>query len=206
MRFIYSSPRVRNSSTNFCHSHGSCQVELIDIVRAAIVDRPPKKIQFPLPCCSFTSHLVPGATILVQVLEHIAMTFPCCRKTSPLTPGAALAPEPLQYLQVTTLHRTIQRSFLRNGRILPRAVLLPEPLNDFYVAAVAGSRKNPAIQLDPECILQPLQGLQLASPCCEEENARNKSEAKTNKKTLRKEDSPAYLAKAMAESNLSKGS
>ena len=184
----------------------SCYSKRPLIPRASALVQVLEHVKMTIPSCFLTSHLIPGAAILVQVLEHIAMTFPCCRKTSPLTPGAALAPEPLQYLQVTTLHRTIQRSFLRNGRILPRAVLLPEPLNDFYVAAVAGSRKNPAIQLDPECILQPLQGLQLASPCCEEENARNKSEAKTNKKTLRKEDSPAYLAKAMAESNLSKGS
>ena len=65
---------------------------------------------------------------------------------------------------------------------VPRAALVPEPLRYLQMTTFAGKRKGIEIQLEPLLSFQPLQGLQLASARCGEENERNKSEAKTKKK------------------------
>ena len=64
---------------------------------------------------------------------------------------------------------------------IPRASLAPEPLQCLQVTTLSCTSAcpyTPRAALAPE----PLQYLQLASARCEEEKARNKSEAKTKKK------------------------
>jgi len=168
----------------------------IDLIRAAIIDRPPEHIQMTPPSCPitspptpgasillcvlehiqmtfhscpFTSDPIPGATILMQVLEHIKMTIFSCHIPSPPTPRAALAPEPLQYLQVTMLSCTSACT----TPFIPRAALAPEPLHDLQMAAFAGIGKAPINMMKVLLGSQPLQGLQLASARCGSRESEN---------------------------------
>merc|ERR1719331_1562909 len=61
----------------------------MDLVRAAIVDRPLEHMKTTICRCSHTSVRIPGASILMSILQHIQMTIRCCLLTSPLIPAAA---------------------------------------------------------------------------------------------------------------------
>ena len=171
---------------------------LIDLIRAAIVDRPLEHIQMPMYCSTGACSLIPRAALTPEPLEYLQLTMLSCTRECPLIPGAtldpeppqylkvtstcceiahiliptaALAPEPLQYLQVTTsrcIHACIS---------IPGAALAPEPLQYLQTAILAGILKEFRIQLKPLLGFQPLQGLQLVSLRCEEEKevkSRNK--------------------------------
>ena len=75
---------------------------VVDLVRAAIVDRPLEHIQMTTPSSLFTSLLIPRASILMRVLEHVQMTIPSCPVTSPFIPGASILMRVLEHIQVTT--------------------------------------------------------------------------------------------------------
>ena len=91
---------------------------VIDLVRAAIVDRPLEHMKTTICRCSHTSVRIPGASILMSVLQHIQMTIRCCPLTSPLIPGAALAPEPLQDLQISTVASCGKERAIQHGEPL----------------------------------------------------------------------------------------
>ena len=51
---------------------------LVDLVRTSIVDGPTEHIKMTILGCCSTSPLIPGASILMQELEHIKITIPSC--------------------------------------------------------------------------------------------------------------------------------
>ena len=144
---------------------------LIDLIRAAIVDRPLEHIQMPMYCSTGACSLIPRAALTPEPLEYLQLTMLSCTRECPLIPGATLDPEPPQYLKVTSTCCEIAHI------LIPRAALAPEPLQYLQTAILAGILKEFRIQLKPLLGFQPLQGLQLVSLRCEEEKevkSRNK--------------------------------
>ena len=149
---------------------------VVDLVRAAIVDRP---------------------------LEHFQVTTPRCKSACPFIPRESLAPEPFQYIQVTTLSCSLSAFTIAPAIYKTIYIHALEPLHDLQMATFAGSDKGIGInnahagerlvtlelpgahlsfalpfnhELLFEHETQPLQGFQLASTRCEEEKGRKKSE------------------------------
>ena len=75
---------------------------VLDLVWAAIVDRPLEHIQVTTLRCLTACVFIPRATLTPEPLQHLQVTSSSCFSACPFIPGAALAPEPLQYCQVTT--------------------------------------------------------------------------------------------------------
>ena len=184
----------------------------VDLIRAAIVDRPLEHIQMPSPHSIKSGCLIPGAALAPEPLQHLQVTtLSCisahaciprtalapepshdlpvtvrsCTSANSLIPRTALAPEPLQCLQMTTMSCTNPCPFI------PRAALTPEPLQCLQVATDGGIGKEFLIQLEPILSFQPLQGLELASARYEEEKEVRIQTRR--RRDCEKEDLPAAL-------------
>ena len=102
----------------------------INLVRAAIVDRPLEHIQVTTNGCIGACACIPRAALAPEPLQYLQVTTYGCTTACIFIPRTALAPEPFQYLQVTTL------SCPRACKSVPRAALTPEPLQDLQVTTL----------------------------------------------------------------------